>query len=81
MAEHRESEPAQVSFPHRVLDGLTAINLLVGSLRTYLQQDPLSPETIEECLVRIEQGIMATAALAQDMQAREVQAEERSDRR
>ena len=80
MDDRPEPDTGEVGFPHRVLDRLTAITLLVGSLRTSLQDDPVSPEKIEEVLVRIEQELTATATLAHDMQARTVQAEERKDR-
>ena len=75
MDDHPEPDTGQVGFPHRVLDRLTVITLLVGSLRTHLQDDPVSPEKIEECLVRIEQEIAATTALARDVRAREAEAE------
>ena len=71
MADHPESESGHVGFPHRMLDRLTAMKLLVGSLRGYLTHEPLSPEKIEECLSQIEQEIDAAATLAQDVQGRE----------
>ena len=71
MADHPVSETGDVGFPHRVLDRLTAMKLLVGSLRGYLTDDPLSPEKIETHLTQIEQEIDATATLAQDVQAKE----------
>jgi hypothetical protein len=75
MADHPESESGPVGFPHHVLDRLTAMKLLVGSLRGYLTHETLSPEKIEACLDQIEHQIDATAALAQDVQAREGQSQ------
>jgi hypothetical protein len=51
------------------------MKLLAGSLRGYLTHESLSLEKIEACLDLIEQEIDATAALAQDVQAREVRSE------
>jgi hypothetical protein len=78
MAVHPESESGHVGFPHRVLDRLTAMKLLVGSLRGYLTHELLSPEKIEECLARIEQEIDATATLAQDVQVHGSRSTERA---
>ncbi len=71
MGDKPTPEQSVPGFPHRVLDRLTAMKLLVGSLRGYLVHEPLSAEKIEECLAQIEQEIDATATLAQDVQAKE----------
>ena len=80
MADHPESESGPVGFPHQVLDRLTAMKLLVGSLRGYLTHEPLSLETIAECLDQIEQEIDAAAVLAQDVQAKQSHSAERTAR-
>ena len=71
MADHPESESAPVGFPHQVIEHLTLMKLLVGSLRRHLHQDVISPEAIETHLARIEEEIDAAATLAQDVQAQE----------
>jgi hypothetical protein len=69
MAEGPDSESGDVGFSHRVLDRLTAINILVASLWLYLEDEPVCLKKIEECLMRIEQEIAATATLAKNLQA------------
>jgi len=55
---------------HRILDRLTAMKLRVGSVRLRLRLGIVAPAEIEKHLDHIEQEIDATAALAQDMQAK-----------
>jgi hypothetical protein len=57
------------TFPHRVLECLTRMNLRVGSLRIRLRLGAISPEELETRLAGIEQDIDTAAALAQDAQA------------
>jgi hypothetical protein len=71
MVDHPVSETGDVGFPHRVLDRLTAMKLLVGRLRRRMRLGTMMPEEIETHLAQIEQEIDATATLAQDVQAKE----------
>ena len=75
MSDQAASGEHPPGFAHQVLDRLTAMKLLAGSVRGYLTHESLSLEKIEACLDLIEQEIDATAALAQDVQAREVRSE------
>lgn len=70
MVEQPASSGGAVGFAHRVLDRLTAMKLHVGSLRLRLRLGAIAPAEIENHLDRIDQEIDATAALAQDMQAK-----------
>ena len=70
MVEHPASSSGAAGFAHRVLDRLTAMKLHVGSLRLRLRLGVIAPAEIENHLDRIDQEIDATAALAQDMQAK-----------
>jgi len=58
------------TFAHRILDRLTAMKLRVGSVRLRLRLGIVAPAEVEKHLDHIEQEIDATAALAQDMQAK-----------
>ena len=70
MVENPASSGGAAGFAHRVLDRLTAMKLHVGSLRLRLRLGAIAPAEIENHLDRIDQEIDATAALAQDMQAK-----------
>lgn len=70
MVKQPASSSGAVGFAHRVLDRLTAMKLHVGSLRLRLRLGAIAPAEIENHLDRIDQEIDATAALAQDMQAK-----------
>jgi septation ring formation regulator EzrA len=70
MVDQSMPDPDLPDFPHHVLDRLTAMKLLVGSLRGHLTHEPCSLEKIEACLDQIEREIDATATLAQDVQAK-----------
>jgi len=64
------SSNGPATLAHRILDRLTAMKLRVGSVRLRLRLGIVAPAEIEKHLDHIEQEIDATAALAQDMQAK-----------
>ena len=64
------SSNGPAALAHRILDRLTAMKLRVGSVRFRLRLGIVAPAEIEKHLDHIEQEIDATAALAQDMQAK-----------